>query len=175
MHELTTDETVEYVRTGKCDLGLVSIADPDPQLVARVVYAEALQLACSARHPLAQRGSIGWAELSNQTHIALRSVYSTRKTIDRILREQGLQLRSSVQAGTLATALKLVQADLGVTLIPGYARAFAETLGLKVLAIHDDQSHLHELSLLTRRGLKPSIAAGAFMLALDRYLQQPPA
>lgn len=170
LHELTTDESVDYVRTGRCDFGLVSIPEHDPQLEARIVCAESLCLACPPRHALASKRTVSWSEVSDYPHVTLRSVYSTRKTIDRILKAQGLSLRSTVQAGTLATSLKLVKANLGVTLIPSYAKGFASELGLKVMEVDNDEPYLHELSLLTRRGLKPSIAAAAFMHMLCEYL-----
>lgn len=167
LHELSTDETIDYVRTGKCDLGLVSMPETDPQLLARVVYAQPLALACAPQHPLVRHKRVTWGAISDFEHVTLRSVYSTRRTVDRILKAQGLEFRSTIQAGTLATALCLVKANAGVTLIPGYARQFAMDLGLKVLTIAEDEPYRHELSLLTRRGLKPSIAADAFMEQLE--------
>lgn len=171
LHELSTDETVEYVRTGRCDFGIVSTSEDDPQLSARVVYSHPLQLACSPKHPLSQRKTVGWSEVAEQEHISLRSVYSTRTTVDRILAAKGLELKSSIQAGTLATALKLSAANLGVTLIPRYAAATAVERGLRVIKIEDKANYSHDLSLVTRRGLKPSIAAAAFMKALEEELR----
>lgn len=173
LHELSTDETIDYVRTGKCDLGLVSMSETDPQLSSRVVYAQPLALACSAQHPLVRHQPVTWRVISNFEHVTLRSVYSTRRIADRILKAQGLEFRSTIQAGTLATALCLVKANTGVTLIPGYARQFALDLGLKVLTISEDEPHLHELSLLTRKGLRPSIAAEAFIELLDATFPAP--
>lgn len=174
LYELSTDETIDYVRTGKCDFGLVSVSasELDPQLLARVVYAQPLALACAPQHPLAGKKWVTWGAISDLEHITLRSVYSTRRTVDRILKAQGLELRSTIQAGTLATALGLVKGGASVTLIPGYARQYAFDLGLKVLDIEEKTPYLHELSLLTRRGLKPSIAAGAFIEHMDTLLQR---
>lgn len=170
LHELSTDETIEYVKTGRCDFGIVSTSAEDPQLSARVVYAHPLLLACSARHALGQRAEVTWEEVAQHEHIALRSVYSTRTTVDRILRAKGLALKSSIQAGTLATALKLSADNLGLTLIPRYAAAAAVERGLQVIQIQEAGESVHELSMLTRRGLKPSIAAAAFMAELEQEL-----
>jgi DNA-binding transcriptional LysR family regulator len=170
LHELSTDETIEYVKTGRCDFGIVSTTSEDPQLSARVVYSHPLVLACSVRHALGRRAEVDWSEVAEYEHIALRSVYSTRTTVDRILRAKGLALKSSIQAGTLATALKLSAANLGLTLIPRYARAAAIERGLRVIKIKEDKANVHELSMVTRRGLKPSIAAAAFMKELEREL-----
>ena len=172
LHELSTDETIEYVRAGRCDFGIVATASEDPQLNARVVYSHPLLLACSAKHILSQKTEVTWNEVADQEHISLRSVYSTRTTVDRILLAKGLglELKSSIQAGTLATALKLSAANLGVTLIPRYASAAAIAQGLKVIKIKEEKENVHELSMVTRRGLKPSIAAGAFMAELEQEL-----
>jgi len=170
LHELSTDETIDYVKTGKCDLGLVSVTDLDPQLTATVVYAQPLALACAPQHPLARQRRITWGAISDFEHVTLKSVYSTRRTVDRILKAQGLEIRSTIQAGTLATALGLVKANAGVTLIPGYARQFALDLGLEVFDISEEEPYLHELSLLTRKGLKPSMAAESFMEHLHAAL-----
>ncbi|WP_028602463.1 LysR family transcriptional regulator [Ottowia thiooxydans] len=170
LHELTTDESLDYVRTGKCDLGLISVSTDDPQLLTKVVYAEPLYLACPAQHTLVQQRSVNWEDIASLTHVTLRNVYSTRRTIERILKARGLELHTAIQAGTLATALKLVQGNLGVTLIPSYAKDFAAELGLKVLEIEGGQNELHEISLVSRRGLKLSIAALAFIEALESRL-----
>lgn len=171
LHELTTDESIDHVKTGKCDFGLVALGEPDPLLQARVVCAEPLYLACHGTHALAAQARASWKDIAGHPHISLGSVYSTRRTIDGLLRARGLSLQSTIQAGTLGTALRLVQAGLGVTLVPGYARQFALDAGLRVLDIRDTRPYLHELSLLTRKGLKPSIAAAAFMDALVAHLQ----
>ena len=170
LHELSTDDTVEFVRTGKGDFGVVSISDPDPQLNARVIYRESMALACSPAHVLSKRKLIQWKEVAELHHITLRSVYSVRRTVDRILRAQGLELRSSIQAGTLTTALGMVSSNLGVTLIPDYAAEFAQQIGLNVVKIAEAELHQHELSLLTRRGVKPTLAAAAFIDMLDAHL-----
>ncbi len=170
LHELSTDETIEYVRTGRCDFGIVSTSSEDPQLCARVVYSHPLLLACSPRHALGHKTEVTWNEVAKHEHISLRSVYSTRATVDRILLAKGLELKSSIQAGTLATALKLSAANLGVTLIPRYSSAAAIERGLQVIRIKDEEEYVHDLSLVTRRGLKPSIAAGAFMKELEQEL-----
>lgn len=170
LHELSTDETIEYVKTGRCDFGIVSTSSEDPHLCARVVYSHPLLLACSPQHSLSNRTEVTWSELAEHEHISLRSVYSTRTTVDRILLAKGLELKSSIQAGTLSTALRLSAANLGLTLIPRYASDAAIQRGLQVINIKDAEECLHDLSLVTRRGLKPSIAAAAFMKELEQKL-----
>lgn len=170
LHELSTEETVEFVKTAKSDFGLVSYTGHDPQLSARVVLRQPMQLAVPAGHRLAAVSEVAWAELARHQHITLRSAYSVRRTIDRMLKSRGLQLPSVIQAGTLASALALAHEGLGVTLIPSYASPVAREMGLKVLDVGGSEPELHELSLLTRRDAKLSLAARAFEQVLDDYL-----
>lgn len=149
---------------------MISVTELDPQLPATVVCAEPRALACAPGHPLARQARITWGAVSDFEHVTLRSAYSTRRRLDPILKAQGLEIRSTIQAGTLATALGLVKANAGVTLIPGDAQRFAPDLGLKVLEIALDEPYLHELSLSTRKGLKPSVAAQSFMEHLHHTL-----
>lgn len=166
LHELTTEETIEYVRTGRCDFGILSASSDDPQLAVEIVYSHALLLACSPDHALAKREVVTWEDIAEHEHISLRSVYSTRATVDAVLASKGLSLRSSIQAGTLATAFKLVAANLGVTLTPLYACCAAKEHHLRVIPIKDPDANVHRLAIVTRQGMKLSIAAVEFMEAL---------
>ena len=170
LHELSTEETVDFVRTAKSDFGRVSYTGNDPQLSARIVLRQPMQLAVPTGHRLAVATNVVWGELSRHQHITLRSAYSVRWTIDRMLKSRGLQLPSVIQAGTLASALALVHEGLGVTLIPSYASHVAREMGLKVLDVGGSEPELHELSLLTRRDAKLSLAARAFEKVLVDYL-----
>ncbi|MEG0974709.1 MAG: LysR family transcriptional regulator [Comamonas sp.] len=170
LHELSTEESIEFVRTAKCDFALVSYSGNDPQLSARMVFRKPMQLAVPFSHALAQVDDVDWTELVRHQHITLRSAYSVRQTIDRMLSSRGLQLPSVIQAGTLASALSLVREGLGVTLVPSYAASAAREMGLKVLNIGGPTPEMHELSLLTRKDAKLSLTANTFVQALDKYL-----
>ena len=172
LHELSTEESIESVRTAKCDFALVSYSGNDPQLSSRVVFRKPMQLAVPLSHELSKEDDVGWSELARHQHITLRSAYSVRQTIDRMLKSRGLVLPSVIQAGTLASALALTQQGLGVTLVPSYASSVARDMGLKVLNIGGDTPEMHELSLLTRRDAKLSFTANAFVKELDEYLIQ---
>jgi len=174
LYELTTEESVEFVRSGRGDFSLVAFSGDDPQLDARMVLREPMRLAVPPGHVLASRHNVLWPELALHEHITLRSVYSVRRTIDRILNAHGVGLPSTIQAGTLSSALGLVRAGLGVTLVPSYAASFAVNLGLNVVNVGGDLEEHHEISLLTRRDSRPSLAAAAFIAQLDELLDGRP-
>jgi DNA-binding transcriptional LysR family regulator len=171
LHELSTDESIEFVRIGKGDFALVSIAELDPQMKLRVIHREPMYLACAREHPLASGDAIGWTRIADENHISIRNVYSFRRTVDQILARQRLTLRSSLQVGTLTSALGFVRENLGVVVIPAYAAEFARHLGLAIVPIIAAESQSHEISLLTRRDSEPTMAAAAFIAEMERQLQ----
>ena len=166
LHELTTDSSVDYVRTGKVDFGLVSQENEDPKLISEVVYRDPMFVIAPSNHELAGKARIYWKDLTRYHHIALRNAYSVRRTLDRILGAKNLRFDSSIETGTLTTGLQLVRAGLGITVVPGYARDFAHQLGLSSSIINDKAGYMHELSLIRRAENKPSIAAAAFIQEL---------
>ncbi|WP_454731811.1 MULTISPECIES: LysR family transcriptional regulator [Cupriavidus] len=168
LQELSTDQSIESVRIGQCDFALVSIGELDAQMESRVVRREPICVACAKTHPLASCKSAGWKRIVEHRHITIRSVYSFRRTVDRILSRHRLSLRSSIQVATLTSALGLVSENLGILLIPGYASGFARQLGLAIVPIAAADRQLHEISLLTRRDAEPTIAAAAFIAEMER-------
>lgn len=166
LHELATDGSIDYVRTGKADFGLVSVENEDQKLISEVVYRDPMFVIMPPNHELAGKARIYWKDLTRYHHIALRSAYSVHRTLDRIPGAKNLHFNSSVETGTLTTSLQMVRAGLGVTVVPGYVRGFAHQLGLNSSIINDKAGYLHELSLIRRAENKPSIAATVFIQEL---------
>lgn len=170
LHELSSDDSIEFVRTGKGDFALVSVEALDPQMESRVIRRESIYLACHKTHALAGARRVQWRRVAAERHISIRNVYRFRRTVDQILADQQLRVDSAVQVGSLTSALGLIRENAGVALIPAYAAQFARHLGLAVVPVVGQQEQLHEISLLTRRDSKPTIAAAAFIEEMDRHL-----
>jgi len=172
LFELHTDDTLEHVRNGRADLGIVSLEPPQEALSMRMIYRDTMHAVCAADHPLGRRESISWAEAAACDQVMLRNVYSVRRSLDRIAREMDLQLRCRVEVGMLASALRLVGLGMGITVVPGYACGLARQLGLRVLDIEGARRHGHELWLIQRHNARLSMAAAAFLERVEAYLQE---
>jgi DNA-binding transcriptional LysR family regulator len=101
----------------------------------------------------------------------LRNVFSVRRSLDRVAADLNLEFRYRIEAGMLISALKLVGAGLGITVVPGYACDLARQLGLRILPIDGARRHGHELWLIQRRNARLSLAASAFLQATEDYLR----
>lgn len=172
LFELTTDDTIEYVRHGRADFGIASLeAPPEEQLEARVIYRDTMYAVCAPGHALAAKRRLAWADVAAHEHIMLRNAYSVRRSLDRVAAELGLTFRSRIEAGLLSSVLNLVGEGLGITVVPGYACGPARQLGLRVLPITGARRHGHELWLIQRRSARLSLAAKTFLDDALAYLE----
>ncbi|GAA5234508.1 LysR family transcriptional regulator [Verticiella sediminum] len=170
LHELTTDETVDAVRTGAVDIGLCALDSEVKGVDARIVHRDCMQVVVPQGHVLTRKASLDWTEVAELEHVSLRHLYSVRRTLDALIRSHGGGLPSRIEAGTLTAVLGLVRAGAGVAVLPGYAAKVAEQWGMHGIPIRDIDAHSHRISLLRRQGAQLSIAARTFATVLTRHL-----
>ncbi|GAB2475866.1 LysR family transcriptional regulator [Comamonas humi] len=171
LFELSTDDTIAHVRHGRADFGIVSHHQAVEDLSARVIYRDTMFAACAPGHELAARQAVRWADVAAQDLIMLRNVYSVRSSLDRVAHDRGLRFRYRIEAGMLLSVLQLVGANLGITVVPGYACALARQLGLQVLPIGDADRQGHELLLIQRHTARLSRAAAVFVQLAEAQLR----
>ncbi|WP_144636805.1 LysR family transcriptional regulator [Bordetella genomosp. 13] len=171
LFELSTDDTIEHVRNGRADFGIVSLETASDELSTRVIYRDTMYAVCAPDHALTRRRKVSWEDVAAHDHITLRNVYSVRRSLDRVAADLKLEFRYRIEAGMLLSALNLVGEGLGITVVPGYACDVARQLGLRVLDIDGARLHGHELWLIQRRTARLSLAASAFLQATEDYLR----
>jgi DNA-binding transcriptional LysR family regulator len=171
LYELSTDETVAHVVGGKVDFGVVSLRKPHEKLRIEPLYEERLHLVCSREHPLALPEAISWQQLAGHPHVSLHRSFSVRRTVDRVCEEQGLDVVSVVEAGSVLTLLGLVKAGLGLAVLPGYVVPFARELGLAGRELPPAGTP-QALSLIQRWNARPSAAAERMIALLRESLAE---
>ncbi|MFU1929944.1 LysR family transcriptional regulator [Bordetella hinzii] len=120
LSEMTTLPQIEALKSGRIDLGIGRIPFDDPAIERRVLMEEPLVTALPPSHPLAGRKRLTVAELAAQPFV----LYPARPRpnyADHVLglfRAAGHQPTVIQEANELQTALGLVVAGLGLTLVP---------------------------------------------------------
>lgn len=120
LSEMTTLPQIEALKSGRIDLGIGRIPFDDPAIERRVLMEEPLVAALPPSHPLAGRKQLAVAELAAQPFV----LYPARPRpnyADHVLglfRAAGHQPTVIQEANELQTALGLVVAGLGLTLVP---------------------------------------------------------
>ena len=169
MHELSTDETIEYVVNGKADFGLVSMEEAHPKLSIEHLYNESMFVICAGDHELARKRKASWELLADYPQISLHSTFSTRRTIDRVFASRHLTYSTSVEVGTVLSAISFAKARLGVTVLPGYVREFVSELGLVAKALPCEGVE-HPISLITRWNARLSTPAECLLDSVRKRL-----
>ncbi|OZI77998.1 LysR family transcriptional regulator [Bordetella genomosp. 12] len=120
LSEMTTLPQIEALKSGRIDLGIGRISFDDPAIERRVLMEEPLVAALHPAHPLAGRQRLSIAELAAEPFV----LYPARPRpnyADHVLglfRAAGHQPTVIQEANELQTALGLVVAGLGLTLVP---------------------------------------------------------
>ena len=118
--EEQTEPLLERVRSGNVDAALIATGVNDERLVTHHLFDEPLWVALSNEHRLAKRKTIEPGELEAATMLLLSEGHCLRDQAldlcnDRAL---GVNIPGDFRAASLETILNLVEAGLGLTLVP---------------------------------------------------------
>jgi DNA-binding transcriptional LysR family regulator len=120
LSEMTTIQQGEALKAGRIDVGFGRLPLDDPQLLCEVIDEEPLVAVLPLKHPLLKSKRIGLQQLAAEPFILyparLRPSYA-----DQVLeqfRAHGLSIGNAIDANEMQTAIGLVAAGVGVTLVP---------------------------------------------------------
>ncbi|RKN12422.1 LysR family transcriptional regulator [Streptomyces radicis] len=112
------DTVVDDVRHGRLDLGLTSPRPTGDDLTWTPLRDEPLCLLVPFGHRLAERRQVRTAELADETFVALQPVFGLRQIADRLCAASGFTPRIALESTELSTLRSLVEAGLGVAIVP---------------------------------------------------------
>ncbi|MFI5945622.1 LysR family transcriptional regulator [Streptomyces uncialis] len=109
---------LERLRAGELDLCLTSPVPDAPDLEARRLDEQRLRLVVPGDHRLAGRRRIRLAEAADETFVTLEPGYGLRRITDDLCAAAGFRPRIAFEGEEAETLRGLVQAGLGVALLP---------------------------------------------------------
>jgi DNA-binding transcriptional LysR family regulator len=123
----TVNVHVEYRRANQVyedvignvvDLGLVAYPVRDNKLEIVPLRKDPLVLICHPQHPLAKAKSVRLKALSGQKFIGFEPDIPTRKALDRILKDNGVQVQHVMEFDNIETVKRAVEIDAGAAIVP---------------------------------------------------------
>jgi len=165
--DVRTDQIVEHVRSGQVDCGLGTFHAGEEGITQTVLARDSLMVFCALSHPLASRQAIGWRELDGMPLIAL-----TRDSGIRLLVEVGyeaaqIKLVPTYEVAQITTALAMVEAELGVAVLPTYAWTAARTSNISAGTL--EPRITRDIAMITRAGRSIAPAVSTFARFLGKY------
>ncbi len=123
----TVNTHVEYRRANQVyddvlsnvvDLGLVAYPVKDSKLEIIPLRKEPLVLICHPQHPFAKQKAIKLKSLTGQKVIGFEPDIPTRKALDKILREYGVEVKHVMEFDNVETVKRAVEIDAGISIVP---------------------------------------------------------
>jgi DNA-binding transcriptional LysR family regulator len=113
-----TERIVEAVRSGEADIGLGTFVRDPEGLVRTPLIREELLLFCPQGHSLAKIAQVKWRDIKKIPQIMLTGESAVRHLVDFGCTSAGISVQPEYEVALVSTALALVDAGFGVTVLP---------------------------------------------------------
>jgi len=112
------NQVYEDVQGNVVDLGLVAYPSRDSKLEIVPLRKDPLVLICHPTHPFAKAKSMKLKLIAGQKFIGFEPDIPTRKALDKILRENNVEVQTVMEFDNIETVKRAVEIDAGVAIVP---------------------------------------------------------
>jgi DNA-binding transcriptional LysR family regulator len=119
--DLSATECAEAVRTGEAEFGITLPVTSDGDLVFEPLSDDPYGLVCRRDDPLATVADPSWSDLAGRRLVTVHMGSGNRTALEAGLARAGVELRWFYEVTRLTSALALVQAGLGPSVLPRLA------------------------------------------------------
>lgn len=113
-----SNQVYEEVIEGTSDMGLVAFPVQKKTLKIEPFRKDRLVLICIPTHELARDGEINVDKLRKEKFIGFEPDIPTRKAVDKIFREAGLEVNPVMEFDNIETVKRAVEIGAGVSIVP---------------------------------------------------------
>jgi DNA-binding transcriptional LysR family regulator len=120
LHELTTDQQIQWLREGRIDVGLLRPPIEDDALNVTTVLQEPLVVALPQAHPLANQSQVSLRSIANESFILFPRLLAPGLYDQIISLCQQAEFSPKVvqEAIQMQTIVSLVAAEIGIAIVP---------------------------------------------------------
>ncbi|HBI6860579.1 MULTISPECIES: LysR family transcriptional regulator [Enterobacter] len=159
LHDRPQQWVLESIRQGEVDFGIVIDPGPVSDLVSEVVLSEPFLLLCRDDDPLALLPQVGWQSLQGANLVLQDYASGSRPLIDAALAAQGVQATIVQEIGHPATLFPMVEAGIGISVLPALALPLPQ--GSRLVVKRFTPAIERQLMLVRRKNRSLSGAAQA--------------
>ena len=118
IHDVMSNACVEMVRSGAADVALMPLREDVEDLTQRLLFRDPLVVVCAAHHPLSGKRSVKWHDIISSSIIVRSTDSSVRQMLDALYLQHGTVLKPAFEVHHAGTVLGLIQAGLGIGVLP---------------------------------------------------------
>lgn len=161
--DLSANEGLDAVANGEVEFGINITGATRDDLRFTPLIEDPFVLACRRDHPLAAHDALPWSALAGHPLIGVSKSSGNRTVLDAALAASGLQpdLNWFYEVNHLSTSLGLVEAGLGISVLPRLATPSSEHPVIATVRLEEPVVS-RTLGIVERRGAPLSPAAARF-------------
>lgn len=139
LEERTGKAIVASVADGTADIGVVADAGATAGLTAFPYHRDRLAIGVPVDHPLAKRRSVRFVDIVKFPFVAPHADSSLSALMARAARAAGATIQQRVQASSFDAMCRLVEASLGITMLPeGVLKTHLSSGRLRMIRLNED-------------------------------------
>lgn len=139
LRERLSHDIVRAVSEGQIDVGIVAGMVRTENLVAIPYRQDRLVLAVSSDHDLARRDSVAFADTLELDHVGLHEGSAIHAFLNQICGALQQPFKPRIQVGNFEAACRMVEAGIGVAIMPGSAASrHAQGMSIRAVPLTDD-------------------------------------
>ncbi|MCO4863139.1 LysR substrate-binding domain-containing protein [Cupriavidus sp. WGlv3] len=139
MHERLSPDIVRAVLEGIVDIGIIAGNVRTEGLEVMPYRRDRLVLATALSHPLAERGRVDFIDTLDYDFIGLPEDSAIHNFLKRAAADLQRTLRWRVQVSNFETACRMVEANVGLAVLPETtARRHARAMALRIVQLDDE-------------------------------------
>jgi DNA-binding transcriptional LysR family regulator len=112
------NQVYDDVLSNVVDMGLVAYPSKDAKLEIVALRKDPLVMICHPSHPLAKNKSIKLKAIAGQKFIGFEPDIPTRKALDKILKDQHVEVSTVMEFDNVETVKRAVEINAGISIVP---------------------------------------------------------
>jgi LysR family transcriptional regulator, transcriptional activator of the cysJI operon len=143
----------EDILHNSVDFGLVAFPVKHRQIEVVPFRNDHLIIIAHPQHPLAQRGTpVALKELAGQRFIGFDPDIPTRKAVDQIFRDHGLEIEPVMEFDNIETVKRAVEIDHGIAIVPRATVELESRQSSLAVLTFAEQDFTRPLAIMHRKG-----------------------
>ncbi len=147
-----SDQVYDDVILGAAEIGIVAYPQPRAGVDIHPWRDDRLAFVCAPSHPLASKSKVSMAAVAGLPFIAFDREAPTRKGIDKLFREKGLELNVAMEIDNVETIKRAVELGIGVSVLPMPTVQHEVSEGTLVAKQFAEGSFTRPIGLVIRKG-----------------------
>lgn len=142
LEECVSPDVVCGVREGRAAMGICWDAADLSGLQTRPYRSDRLAIAAHKTHPIAQLDEVHFADVLDYEHVSMPALSAVQILLTRAAAQEGKSLRHRVHVSNFDAALRVVQANLAISVVPReVAQSYAANTDVRVVPLADSWAY----------------------------------